>query len=204
MTLKSALAACFCSMLLIFVVTSDSSAQRTPQQQVRTTKTDSNQGALLSEYLDERTGRTIIVKAGTAQDIAVGWLKRLADIEATKSEQDLVTIVTEAHEQGLIAVSGGFGYTTVVVSWGSAPSRDPPAGTIVSSQMDQRTGTALVAGPNASFDKTKEWFVTLNNAKSESDLLALLTARRPQGLFSATTYIKGGYKVTTFWSPGQK
>jgi hypothetical protein len=128
----------------------------------------------------------------------------LADIEVTKTEQDLGTLVTENHAQGLVAVSGGFGSNEVLVSWGPPPRRDPPAGTIVSQQRDQRHGTVIIAGPNASFDKTKEWFVTLNNAKSEADLLGLLTANRPHGLLSATTYIKGGFKVTTFWSFGPR
>ena len=189
-----------CSLSISFNSKNSANAQRPSPSQIRTTRTDPNQGVILSEYLDEQTGRTIIVKAGTSQDLAVGWLKRLADIEVTKTEQDLGTLVTENHAQGLVAVSGGFGSNEVIVSWGPPPRRDAPAGTIVSHQRDQRHGTVIVAGPPASADKTKEWFGILNNAKSEADLLALLGANRPQGLLSATTYIKGGFKVTTFWS----
>jgi hypothetical protein len=178
------------------------SGQRPSASQIRVKREAANQGVILSEYLDQRTGRTVIVKAGTSQDLALGWLGRLSDTKLTATEQDLTAIVTSGHAQGLIAVGGGFAGTSVTVSWGPPPRREPPANTIVSTLMDQRTGAMLVIGPNVT--SAQEWFVTLNAAKSEADLFALLTARHPQGLLAATTRINGGVKVTTFWSPGPK
>lgn len=176
--------------------------QRPSTSQVRVTRDAADRGVILSEYLDQRTGRKLIVKAGISQDLALGWLGRLSDTKLTATEQDLTAMITSGHAQGLLAVSGGFGGTSVTVSWGPPPRREPPANTIVSTLMDQRTGAILVIGPTVT--SAKEWFVTLNAAKSEADLFALLTAQHSQGLLAATTYIKGGAKVTTFWSPGPK
>ena len=179
-------------------------AQGPAKSQARVTRDDPNQGVILSEYLDQRTGSKLIVKGGTSQELALSWMGRLSDIKLTTTEQDLTAIVTAGHAEGLVAVSGGFRGTSVTVSWGAPPRRDPPANTIVSTMTDQRTGAILVIGPNPTADKTREWFVALNGAKTEGDLFALLTAQHSQGLLAAATYIKGGFKVTTFWSTSQR
>jgi len=184
---------------------SKAQAQKAGGSQIRITPEKAEQGAVLAEYLDDRSGRTVTVKSSVSKGIAVAWLTQLVDTPATKSEPDFVALVTAGQANGLLSVSGFIDGTSVTVSWGPPPKRDPPSGRVVFTLKDERSGTVLVT-TNLDTDATKQWFAGANAAKTE-ELLALVETHHSQGLLAVTKSFSGGVRegylrVTAFWSTG--
>jgi hypothetical protein len=183
---------------------SKAQAQKAGGSQIRITPEKAEQGAVLAEYLDDRSGRTVTVKSSVSKGIAVAWLTQLVDTAATKP--DFVALVTAGQANGLLSVSGFIDGTSVTVSWGPPPKRDPPSGRVVFTFKDQRSGTVLVTTNVLDTDATKQWFAGANAAKTE-ELLALVETHHSQGLLAVTKFFSGGVRegdltVTAFWSTG--
>ena len=177
-------------------------ATKSEMSKIRITPYNPQQGTVLAEYLDDRTGRTLTVKGDVSHDTAVAWLTQLADTAATKSEQDLAALVTAGQARGLLSVSSVIGDTSTTVSWGPPPKRDPPPGMIVFSIQDRRTGNALVISKAITEDTTKAWFAAADAARTGEQFVALVEAHRSEGLQAVSGYrMEGRVRVTAFWSP---
>jgi hypothetical protein len=180
----------------------ESQAGKATESEIRITPYNPQQGTVLAEYLDDRTGRTLTVKGDVSHDTAVAWLTQLADTAATKSEQDLAALVTAGQARGLLSVSSVIGDTSTTVSWGPPPKRDPPPGMIVFSIQDRRTGNALVISKAITEDTTKAWFAAADAARTGEQFVALVEAHRSEGIQAVSGYrMEGRVRVTAFWSP---
>jgi len=171
-------------------------------------KSDPDQGAVVTGYTDLRWGCSVVVKGGTPQQVALQWLDivvkaRVADHESESKdgryESELSTLVGTNHGNGLLAVTGVFGGTSVVVSWGDFKLEGTGGGIVTTSARDLRTGRVIVARSGAS-EFSEEWRAKVNAAGSAADLEALINGNHSRGLIGAEIGLEGR-RISSSWRP---
>jgi hypothetical protein len=173
--------------------------QGSPQAPVvRVERRGSEEGLIISRYRDLRTARMVIVRGGTDAALVQGWL---AALNAVKPEAEpalvrqLSGLVTANLAKGVLAAAvlhNGVRFTALAP--GLPGGRDA---TTVEAE-DARSGVSVTVEGNASQADAESWLKAANEAKTEGDFVALVSANRAKGL-TGVAGVSNGIRVETRW-----
>ena len=148
----------------------------------------------MSEYVDERTGRSVFVHGGTDKELVAKWLRA---VNAAASESELGTLVSSDHGGGLIGATTYSDRYKVLVSWGPIEEYKPAG--VVMTMRDERSGWAVAVASHAPTGQYKTWLSELKGIPAAE----LVKANGESGLLAVTQLSSVGddlsTTVRTFW-----
>jgi hypothetical protein len=154
------------------------------------------EGRVVSEYVDERTGRSVFVLGSTEKELVAKWLRA---VNSAAGESELGTLVSTDHQGGLIGATmySDSGHYKVLVSWGTIEEYTPPG--VVMTMRDERSGWTVTVASNAPTEQYKTWLSELKGIASAD----LVKANGESGLLAVTQFSSVGEglsaTVRTFW-----
>jgi len=178
------------------VITKGNANQDTTDQKSESKWVD----AVVSKYEHLESGRTVVVKGGTPQDMVLEWLDIVVKAGGPDFESKLSTLVRTHHDSGLMAVEGTFpdsDGTFMVFSWGGFTLKGP-FGQGYFQYEDRQTGRVTTVHGDVPGSLLGEWLGKVIGAQSEADLNKLIAENHAKGLFRAVIVLDG-VRIETTW-----